>query len=96
MCIIFFPPWHYSPSGPSPTSMNFSVSVFLDPTHSVGLLGRVISSSQGYNKILHENVHEDRKLIDLNVAGSSIRNRLQIIHLLIYLFLTNILVSLNI
>jgi hypothetical protein len=46
----FSPPWHYSPSGPWPTSMKLSVSLrsfFLNLNQSVGLLGRVISSSQG-------------------------------------------------
>jgi hypothetical protein len=47
---VFFFHWHYSPSGPRPTSMQLSVSLrffFLNHRQSVGLLGRVISSSQG-------------------------------------------------
>jgi hypothetical protein len=42
--------WHYSLSGPRPTSMKLSVSLrffFLNRRQSVGLLGWVISSSQG-------------------------------------------------
>jgi hypothetical protein len=45
----FFFHWHYCPSGPRPTSMKLSVSLrfFLNHRQSVGLLGRVSSSSQG-------------------------------------------------
>jgi hypothetical protein len=61
----FFFHWHYSPSGPRPTSMKLSVSLrFFFPSlrQSVGLLGRVISSSQGLylytNTEKHTHIHK--------------------------------------
>jgi hypothetical protein len=47
---FFIVHWHYSPTGPRPTSMKLSISIrffFLNHRQSLGLLGRVISSSEG-------------------------------------------------